>query len=161
MVIVPKSSEEPRRTADFKALNGTSVRQTHQTNSPFALASDFPRGTVMSVLDVYNAYHSFPIRAKDKDETTFITPWGRYCYLSAPRGAPGHLRAPQGYLASGDGFTHWDQLNSQAVKNKVTLVDDMAGMVMNSDKFLFIQETVSFYGMINQINYAFVMTEHM
>ena len=87
-------------------------------------------------------------------------PWGRYRYL----------RAPQGYLASGDGFTHRDQLTSQDVKNKVELVDDnmiwdstaeenfasvcklldiygKAGLVMNPHKFQFAQETVSFAGM--------------
>ena len=160
MVIVPKSSGEPRRTVDYKALNDASVRQTHHTKSPFALASEVPRGTVKSVLDVWNAYHSVPIRAEDKDKTTFITPWGRYRYL----------RAPQGYLSSGDGFTHRDQLTSQAIKNKVTLVDDnmvwdatveenfvsvcklldiygKAGLVMNSDKFQFGKETVNFAGM--------------
>ena len=90
----------------------------------------------------------------DKDKLTFITPWGRYRYL----------RAPQGYVASGDGFTHGDQLTSKDVKNKVTLIDDnmiwdstveenfvdiyrKAGLVMNSDRFQFAQETVSFAGM--------------
>ena len=84
MLIVPKSSGEPRRTVDFKALNDASVRQTHHTKSPFALASEVPRGTVKSVLDVWNAYHSVPIRTEDKDKSTFITPWGRFRYLRAP-----------------------------------------------------------------------------
>ena len=57
------------------------------------LASEVPRGTVKSVLDVWNTYHSLPIRAEDKDKLTFIMLCGRYRYL----------RAPQGYLASGDG----------------------------------------------------------
>ena len=122
-------------------------------------------------------------------------------------------------MASGDGFTHRDQLTSQDIKKKVTLVDDnmvwdstveenfpsvcklldiygKAGQVMNSEKLQFVQETVSFKGMeitknairpareyleairnfpvpknirslrsfyvmINQINYAFTMNEHM
>ena len=37
MVIFPKSSGEPRRTVDFKALNDASVRKTHQTKSTYAL----------------------------------------------------------------------------------------------------------------------------
>ena len=145
---------------DFKALNDASVRQTHHTKSPFALASEVPRGTVKSVLDVWNAYHFVPIRTEDKDKTTVITPWGRFRYL----------RSPPGYLSLGDGFTHRDQLTSQAIKNKVTLVDDnkvwdatveenfvsvcklldiyrKADLVMNSDKFQFGKETVSFAGM--------------
>ena len=58
--------------------------------------------------------NEFSKTSADKDKTTFITPWGRFRYL----------RAPQGYLSLGDGFTHQDQLTSQAIKNKVTLVDD-------------------------------------
>ena len=80
---------------DFKALNDASVCQTPQTKSPFMLVPEVLRGTVISVLDVCNEYHSVPIRAEDKDKLTFITPWGRYRYL----------RALQGSLASGDGFT--------------------------------------------------------
>ena len=95
MVIVPKFSGDPRRTVDVKAHNDASVCQTHHIKSPFALASEVPRGMVKSVLDVWNAYNSAPIRAEDKDKTTLIIPWGRYHYL----------RAPQGYLSSGDGFT--------------------------------------------------------
>ena len=76
------------------------------------------------MLDVWTAYISVPMRAEYKDKLTFITPWGRYRYL----------RAPQGYMASGDGFTHRDQLTSQDVKNKVTLVDD--NMIWDSRKEL-------------------------
>ena len=74
---------------EFKALNDASVLQTHHTKSPFAFASEVPRGIVKSVLDVWNAYHSVPIRAEDKDKLTFIMPWGRYRYLRAPQGTAG------------------------------------------------------------------------
>ena len=37
MVSFPKSSGEPRRMVDFKALNDASVRKTYYTKSPFAL----------------------------------------------------------------------------------------------------------------------------
>ena len=158
MVIVPKTNGEPRRTVDFKALNNASKRQTHNTKSPFILAAEVPANT--KKLEVWNAYHSVAIRAEDKDKLTFITPWGRYRYL----------RAPQGYLASGDGFTHRDSIASQEIKNKVTLVDDnlvwdntlednfksvcrlleiygKAGLVMSSDNFQFGQDVVKFAGM--------------
>ena len=39
-----------------------------------------------SVLDVWNAYQTVPIKKEDRDKLTFITPWGRYRYLKAPQG---------------------------------------------------------------------------
>ena len=101
---------------DFTALNKASRRQTHHTKSPFALASQVPRNMTKSVLDVWNAYHSVPVREEDQHKLTFITQWGRYRYK----------KAPQGYLASGDGYTHRDSLitQSQDIRNKVTIVDD-------------------------------------
>merc|ERR1712082_148350 len=77
MVCVPKHTGEPRRTVDFKALNDASDRQTHHTRSPFKMATDVPKNTKKSVLDIWNAYHSVPIREEDKHKTTFITETGR------------------------------------------------------------------------------------
>ena len=181
MVVVPKHSGEPRRTVDLQALNRASVRQTHHTRSPFMLASAIPAGTVKSVLDVWNSFHSVPLRMEDRDKTTFITPWGRFRYKVAP----------QGYLASMDGYTHRFSLITQNIKNKQVIVDDTAlwsdtveenfylvselletghkaGLIFNSDKFQFGQDTIetlsearSFFGMINQVSYSFSMSAIM
>ena len=115
MVVVPKHDGSPRRTVNFKALNDASVRQTHHTKPPIMLAMEVPANTKKSVLDVWNAFHSVPVKEEDRHKLTFIAGDGhRYRYL----------RAPQGYLASGDGYTHRDSLISREIKNKVTLVDD-------------------------------------
>ena len=160
MVVVPKHSGEPRRTVDLQALNRASVRQTHHTRSPFMLASAVPAGTVKSVLDVWNSFHSVPLRMEDRDKTTFITPWGRFRYKVAP----------QGYLASMDGYTHRFSLITENIKNKQVIVDDTllwsdsveqnfndvsnllitghdAGLIFNSDKFQFGQDSVDFAGL--------------
>ena len=160
MVVVPKHSGEPRRTVDLQALNRASVRQTHHTKSPFMLASAIPAGKIKSVLDIWNSFHSVPLRLEDREKTTFITPWGRFRYRVAP----------QGYLASMDGYTHRFSLITEDIKNKQTIVDDTAiwsdnteqnfydvinlletghnaGLIFNSDKFQFAQETVDFAGL--------------
>ena len=160
MVVVPKHSGEPRRTVDLQALNKASVRQTHHTRSPFMLASAVPPGKVKSVLDVWNSFHSVPLRMEDRDKTTFITPWGRFRYRVAP----------QGYLASMDAYTHRFSLITEGIKDKQVIVDDTllwsdnleknfldvcqllevghnAGLIFNSDKFQFGQDTVDFAGL--------------
>lgn len=50
----------------------------------------------------------------DRHYTTFITPWGRYRYKTAP----------QGYIASGDGYTaRYDALVSH-IQSKTKCIDD-------------------------------------
>ena len=159
MVVVPKHNGKPRRTVDMQSLNRASVRQTHHTKSPFMLTSAVPAGKIKSVLDVWNSFHSVPIVKEDRDKTTFITPFGRFRYRVPP----------QGYLASMDGYTHRFSLITEDIRDKVTIVDDTllwsddtrqnfidvcmlstchtAGLIFNSDKFQFGQETVEFAGL--------------
>lgn len=95
MVVCPKKSGSPRRTVDFQALNRHAVRETHHTQSPFHQARAVPPHTRKTVFDAWNGYHSVPLHEDDRHLTTFITPWGRFRYRVAP----------QGYIASGDGYS--------------------------------------------------------
>ena len=159
MVICAKKNGEPQRTVDFQALNAHATRETHHTPSPFHQARSVPHGKRKTVLDAWNGYHSVPIRKEDRHLTTFITPWGRYRYKTAP----------QGYIASGDGYTRrYDELVSE-VSNKTKCVDDVLlwsdsieesffqtvqwldlcgrnGITLNPEKFAFAQNTVEFAG---------------
>ena len=108
MVVVAKHDGSPRRTVDLMALNSASQRQTHHTKSPFTLASEVPSNMKKSVLDLWNAYHAVPIKEEDRDKLTFITPWGRYRYLNAH----------QGYIATGDGYTHRNSIISSNIKKQ-------------------------------------------
>ena len=95
MVCVPRKSGKHRRTVDLQPLNRASLRQTHHTASPWHLARSVPANMVKSVCDVWNSYHTVPIRVQDRKYTQFITPWGRFRYC----------RAPMGARWSGDAFT--------------------------------------------------------
>ena len=63
---------------------------------------------------VWNSFHSVPVREEDRHKLTFITPWGRFRYLVAP----------QGYFASGDGYTLRFADITEGIENKRSLVDD-------------------------------------
>jgi len=115
MVVCPKKNGQPRRTVDFQALNAHATRETHHTPSPFHQARSVPNGKKKTVFDAWNGYHSVPICREDRHLTTFITPWGRYRYKTAP----------QGYIASGDGYTRrYDEIVSD-IPNKTKCVDDV------------------------------------
>ena len=114
MVIVGKANEEPRRVVDFQPLNAHAIRETPHTKSPYHQARSVPKKMKKSVFDAWNGYHSVPLHPDDTHFTNFIMPWGRYRYLTAP----------QGYKASGDGYTaRFDRL-TEGIKNKTKCVDD-------------------------------------
>ncbi|XP_021365018.1 uncharacterized protein LOC110457888 [Mizuhopecten yessoensis] len=209
MVICAKKNGTPRRTVDFQPLNAHATRETHHTPSPFHQARSIPHGKKKTLFDAWNGYHSVPICKEDRHLTTFITPWGRYRYKTAP----------QGYIASGDGYTRrYDELVSD-IPNKTKCVDDVLlwsdtveesffqavqwldicgrnGITLNPDKFVFAEDTLEFagfeitndsvrpsqkylraildfptprnitdvrswFGLVNQVSYAFSMTENM
>ena len=103
-----------RRTIDFQPLNIHATRETHHTQSPFHQARSVPPGKKKTVFDAWNGYHSVALHPDDQHFTTFITPWGRYRYRTAP----------QGYISSGDGYTRrYDEIVSD-IPNKTKCVDD-------------------------------------
>jgi hypothetical protein len=159
MVVCAKKNGKPRRTVDLQALNAHATRETHHTRSPFHQARSVPSGTKKTVFDAWNGYHSVPLHLEDRHLTTFITPWGRYRYCSAP----------QGYIASGDGYSRrFDEIVAD-VPDKTKCIDDTIlwsddleasfhqavnwldicgrhGIVLNPDKFVFGQDEVEFAG---------------
>ena len=209
MVICAKKNGKPRQTVDFQALNLHAKRETHHTHSPFHQASSIPGGTKTTVFDCWNGYHSVPLHPDDHHLTTFITPWGRYRYKTTP----------QGYIASGDGYSRRFAEIVSHIPNKTKCIDDTLlwadnltesffqavewldisghnGIIFNPDKFVFGADTVEFagfeitsthvrpckkyldairnfptptnitdvcswFGLINQVLYAFAATERM
>ena len=77
-------------------MNRASVRQTHHTAPPYHTAFSIPSGVMETCLDAWNGYLSVQLDENSRKMTSFITPRGVYRYRTAP----------QGYLASGDAYTH-------------------------------------------------------
>ena len=157
MVIAPKKDGSPRRTVDLQALNQASVRQTHHTASPYHTAASIPSGVMKTCLDAWNGYHSVQLDENSRKMTSFITPWGVYRYRTAP----------QGYLASGDAYTHrydnivrdfgdiakcvddvclWGKSNEENFFKSCQYLDLCSKkiIVFNPQKFVFCQEEVDF-----------------
>ena len=209
MVICTKKDGSLRRTINFQPLNRHATRETHHCPSPFHQARAVPRLTKKTVFDAWNGYHSVALDERHRHFTTFITPWGRYRYRTAP----------QGYIASGDAYTaRYDSLVAH-VGNKTKCIDDALlwsetiekafhravewlqicatnGITLNPRKFHFAEDEVEFagfkitptgvrpadkftaavkefptpkcitdirawFGLVNQVSYAFSMTAAM
>ena len=209
MVVCPKKNGSLRRTIDFQALNRHATRETHHTQSPFHQARSVPLRTKKTIFDAWNGYHSVALHEADRHFTTFITPWGRYRYCTAP----------QGYIASGDGYTSrydgivahiqnktkciddtllWSQTVEEAYRQATEWLDTCGnnGVTLNPTKFRFARDEVEFagfditpttvkpcqkyvkaisdfptpknltdvrswFGLVNQVSYAFSMTAAM
>ena len=159
MVVTRKEDGSPRRTVDLSPLNALCQRELHTSRAPFNLARSVPAGSVKTVLDASNAYHSVPIREEDRHLTTFTTPWGLFRYR----------RAPQGFMSSGDGYNRrFDDLTSHITRMERCVDDSLlhdediethwwrtidflelcgrAGIVLNPEKFQFSQTSVDFAG---------------
>ena len=165
MVICTKKNGSLRRTIDFQPLNKHATRETHHCPSPFHQARAIPRGTKKTIFDAWNGYHSVALKKEDRHYTTFITPWGRYRYLTAP----------QGYIASGDAYTsRYDALVAH-IGAKTKCVDDALiwssgieeafhqatewldicggnGITLNPTKFRFAKDQVEFAGFTVTLN---------
>ena len=112
-----------------------------------------------TVFDAWNGYHSVPLHKDDRYYTTFITPWGRYR----------HCTAPQGYIASGDGYSRRCDEIVAHIPRKTKCIDDTLqwsnsiedsffqaaqwldvcgrnGITLNPEKFVFCEDEVEFAG---------------
>ena len=161
MHVVPKHDGTPRRTVDLRPLNTHCVRETQHIVPPYKQARLVPGDTWRTVTDAWNGYHSVPLAEEDRHLTTFITEHGRYRYKVAP----------QGYLASGDGYNQrYDNVIS-SVPRKTKCVDDTLlwddslethwwrvidyltligknGIIINPKKFQFCERQVEFAGFL-------------
>ena len=118
-------------------------------------------GKSITVTDAWNGYHSVPLREGDRHFFTFITEDSRYRYCVAP----------QGYVASGDAYSHrYDRVIADVLR-KTKVVDDTAhwdkiedleehwwrvidyrdlcanaGIILNPLKFQFCEREIDFAG---------------
>ena len=159
MLITRKSDGSPRRVVDLSPANKHCEREVHSSKTPFNLARSVPPGSVKSVFDAWNGYHSVTIREEDRHLTTFTTPWGLFRYK----------RAPQGFVSSGDGYNRRFDAIVSHIPRLQRIVDDnllhdtnlndhwwrvidfvelcgKSGIVLNPEKLQFAEMTVDFAG---------------
>ena len=159
LVWATKPNGDLRRTIDLTGLNKASKRQLHMTTTPFQQASKVPEGTLKTVMDAWNGYHSVPVHEDDRKYLNFGTQFGTYQMCVAP----------QGWCTSGDAYTRrYDDLIKD-VSNVVKQIDDTLlwansvedsyrrtveylklvgnnGIIINKKKFRFAEMEVDYAG---------------
>ena len=85
-VLVPKKNGALRMCIDFTGFNKACPKD------PFALPRidqviDSTAGCeLICFLDAYSGYHQIWMKVEDQEKTSFITPFGAFCYITMPFG---------------------------------------------------------------------------
>ena len=87
MVIVPKpNSDEIRICSDYTHINRWVRRENYPLPDVDYLLAKIGKARVFSFLDLNSAYWQMELDESSKLLTTFITPFGRFCYNRLPFG---------------------------------------------------------------------------
>ena len=86
MVVVPKSSGQVQICVDLKHLNESVQREFHPLPRVEETLAQLTGAQVFSKLDANSGFWQIPLATKSRLLTTFITPFGRYCFNVLPFG---------------------------------------------------------------------------
>jgi hypothetical protein len=81
-VLIQKNSKEWHMYVDYTNLD------KHCPKDPFGLPridqimDSIARSALLCFLDCYSGYHQIALRVEDQSKTSFITPFGAYCYTT-------------------------------------------------------------------------------
>ena len=86
IVAVPKASGKIRLCVDYTKLNESVRRENFPLPTTDELLAQLDGATVFSKLDCNQGFHQIPLSEESQELTTFITPFGRFCYQRLPFG---------------------------------------------------------------------------
>lgn len=95
MVVVPKPNKKPRICVDLTRLNDSVCRERHILPAVDDTLAQLEGARVFSKLDATSGFWQVPLHEESQPLTTFITPFGRYCFQRLPFGissAPEHFQ---------------------------------------------------------------------
>jgi hypothetical protein len=117
VVMVQKKSGKLRMCIDFTSLNKACPKDNFPLPRIDKIVDSAARCEVMSLLDCFSGYHQIYMKEEDKASTSFITPFGTYCFI----------RMPEGLKNVGSTFSRLTKtvLESQVGRNIFTYVDDI------------------------------------
>ena len=160
MVPVPKPNGSIRICVDLTQLNKAVEREVHPMSSVDESLAKLGKSSMFSKLDANSGFWQVPLDEESRLLTTFITPYGRFCFNRLPFGiasAPEVFQKTMSSILEGlDGvICHMDDVlihgqNQEEHDTRVRAVLQRlheAGLTLN-DKCEFSQQRVKFLGHI-------------
>ena len=86
MVVIPKSNGEVRVCVDLSKLNEYVKRENHPLPAVDTTLGRLAGSRVFSKLDANSGFWQIKLAWESRPLTTFITPWGRFCFNVLPFG---------------------------------------------------------------------------
>jgi len=161
IVVVPKPNGGIRMCVDLTHLNTAVRREIHPMASVDDSLAKLDGSKVFTKLDANSGFHQIPLDEESKLLTTFITPFGRFCYNRLAMGissAPEVFQRTMSSLLEGvDGVVcHMDDIlihgattseHDHRVRTVMNRLQD-AGLTLSNEKCEFSKDSVKFLGHI-------------
>ena len=103
IVVTPKKDGRWRVYVDFKPLNATTKKDPYPLPFLDEILDTVAGYERYSVCDGFSSYFQVKIVEEDQPKTTFITPWGYFCYKALPFGlsnGPAHYQQRANWVLS-------------------------------------------------------------
>jgi len=159
LTIAPKKNGKIRMCVDLTNLNKWVKREVYPLPRVSEMLSDLSKGMLFSKLDVNSGFWQVKMDPESKLLTTFITPWGRFCFNRMPFGissAPEFFQRSMEKILKGlegvvclmddvlvygkDSKQHWKR-----VHNVLRRVSE-SGMTLQKEKCEFAKSEIKFLG---------------
>ena len=85
-VLVLKKNGSWRMCVDYTGLNKACPKDPFALPRIDQLIDSMAGSEALCFLDAYSAYHQIKMALEDQEKTSFITPYGAFCYVSMPFG---------------------------------------------------------------------------
>ena len=159
LVVVPKKNSDVRLCVDYTRLNQAVKRERHILPSVDHTLAQMQGALIFSKLDANSGFHQIKLTESSQLLTTFISPFGRYCYTRMPFGinsGPEHFQSQMHRVLEGlEGVTClMDDMvvfgsTAQEHDTRLTAVLTRlaeANVTLNKEKCTFKSTSISFLG---------------
>lgn len=84
IVPVPKKDGKVRMCVNYRDLNKASPKDDFPLPHIDVLVDSTAKFNVFSFMDGFSGYNQIKMAPEDREKTSFITPWGTFCYRVMP-----------------------------------------------------------------------------
>ena len=162
IVVVPKANQDQVRICvDLTKLNNAVKRERHMLPSVDHTLGQMARASVFSKLDANSGFHQISLSKRSMLLTTFITPFGRFCYERLPFGinsGPEYFQKSLSRILEGlegvvclmdDIVIFAEKQDEHDVRLRAALKRlQEAGITLNRDKCVFSKDKIKFLGQV-------------